>query len=51
MGIGIPPNPDDALFVLLQSMGYGPNWPLWQYQQWKREAEERRAPVLDYTKK
>ena len=32
---GIPPDPDDALFVLLQSMGYMPNIPLWKYQQSK----------------
>ena len=32
---GLPPDPDDQLFMLLQSMGYGPNIPLWQYQQSK----------------
>ena len=32
---------DDQLFLLLQSMGYGPNIPLWQYQQHKRELQKR----------
>jgi hypothetical protein len=38
---GLPPDPDDQLFLLLQSMGYGPEIPLWQYQQMKRKDEER----------
>ena len=40
MGIGLPPEQDDALFVLLQSMGYGPNIPLWQYQKHKRKLQQ-----------
>lgn len=28
-------SPDDQLFLLLQSMGYGPKIPLWKYQQSK----------------
>ena len=28
-------SPDDQLFVLLQSMGFGPDIPLWKYQQSK----------------
>lgn len=36
MATNLPPDPDDQLFLLLQSMGYQPAMPLWQYQQWKR---------------
>ena len=39
---------DEQLFMLLQSMGYGPKIPLWQYQQHIRAInKQRRASMGD----